>query len=135
MKEIIKPIFNYDGYFISNLGKVYCNIGKGGKNTNRKELYEIKPRLTKNGYGRVYMRNKETNKRKDLYIHRLVAEYFIPNPENKRYVNHKDCNRMNNSESNLEWCTAKENNKQTEVLNHIIRDEKGLFVSNFKYEI
>ena len=43
MKEIIKPIFNYDGYFISNLGKVYCNIGKGGKNTNRKELYEIKP--------------------------------------------------------------------------------------------
>ena len=31
MKEIIKPIFNYDGYFISNLGKVYCNIGKGGK--------------------------------------------------------------------------------------------------------
>ena len=68
MKEIIKPISNYDGYFISNLGKVYCNIGRGGKNTNRKELYEIKPR-------------------------------------------------------------------QTEVLNHIIRDEKGLFVSNFKYEI
>ena len=57
MKEIIKPIFNYDGYFISNLGKVYCNIGKGGKNTNRKELYEIKPRLTKTGYARVYIRN------------------------------------------------------------------------------
>ena len=42
---------------------------------------------------------------------------------------------MNNVKSNLEWCTAKENTKQTEVLNHIIRDEKGLFVSNFKYEI
>ena len=135
MKEVIKPIKDYDGYFISNLGKVYCNIGKGGKRTNRKDLYELKPRLTKNGYGRIYIRNTKTHKRKDVYIHRLVAEYFVPNPHDKKYVNHKDCNRMNNTQSNLEWCTAKENTKQTEMLKHIIRDERGMFVSNFKYEI
>ena len=64
MKEIIKPISNYDGYFISNLGKVYCNIGRGGKKTNRKEWYERKARLSNHGYGRVCMRNEETNKRK-----------------------------------------------------------------------
>ena len=59
----------------------------------------------------------------------------MTNPHNKKYVNHKDCNRMNNIQSNLEWCTAKENTKQTEMLKHIIRDERGMFVSNFKYEI
>ena len=44
-------------------------------------------------------------------IHRLVAQYFIPNPENKPQVNHKDSNRLNNDIDNLEWATASENVK------------------------
>lgn len=114
---------------------MYYNLGRGNRNKGKTvPLYEIKPRYTRLGYARVYMRQVSTNKRVDKYIHRLVAEYFIPNPLNKKYVNHKDCNRSNNDYTNLEWVTAKENTSQTEKLNHITRDNKGKFVSNFVYQ-
>lgn len=133
---MIKQIENYTGYFISDDGKVYCNLGKGNRKKEPcKELYEIKPRKTKNGYMRVYMRNNITNKRKDEYVHRLVATYFVPNPYNKPIVNHINCDRSDNRASNLEWVTTKENRKYTETLNHLIRDLKtGRYVSNFIYE-
>ena len=133
---IIKPIENCLGYFISNEGKVYCNLGKGNRDKSKTvEMYEIKPRYTKNGYARVYIRDIITNKRKDYYIHRLVAIHFIPNPQNKKYVNHKNCNRKDNRVENLEWVTAKENTEYTFSQNHIFRNNLGQFESNFNYMV
>lgn len=63
----------------------------------------------------------------------MVADTFIPNPDNKKYVNYLNCIRDDNRVENLTWCTAKENTQQTEQLNHVIRNEKGKFVSNFTY--
>lgn len=132
---MIKKIDDYKGYFISDNGKVYCNLGKGNRDKNKTvDLYEIKPRLTKNGYARVYARQTSTNKRRDLYVHRLVAQYFLPNPENKKYVNHKNCIRNDNRVENLEWCTAKENTDYTMSLNHMIRMCDGRYKGNYNYD-
>ena len=136
IEEIVKPIINYTGYFISNVGKVYCNLGKGNRDKNKTvPLYEIHPRLTRNGYARIYARNSTTNKRKDLYIHRLVAEYFIPNPQHKKYVNHINCIRSDNRAENLEWVTAKENTDYTMEVNHMIREYNGQYKENYQYKI
>ncbi|AXF39926.1 hypothetical protein BMBphi_gp078 [Bacillus phage vB_BthS_BMBphi] len=67
----------------------------------------LKPSRVKKGYLTVglYLNGKETKK----YLHRLVAEAFIPNKERKPQVNHIDGNKLNNHRSNLEWCTNAEN--------------------------
>lgn len=128
---MIKPIKDFDGYFISDDGKVYCNLGKGNRRNNKFiSPYEIKPRLTRTGYVRVCCRQMSTNICKDLYIHRLVAEYFIPNPENKKIVNHKNCKRNDNRVENLEWCSTKENINYAVLLGNLQRDKiTGRFVS------
>ena len=124
----LKPIKDFDGYFITYDGKVFCNLGRGNRNRHKRvELYELKPRKTKNGYLRVYMRNTKTNKRVDRYIHRLVAEYFLDNPDNYKFVNHKDCNRENNHIDNLEWCTREYNNDYAMNKGFMTRDDKGRF--------
>lgn len=60
-----------------------------------------------NGYKKVHLwkNNKMTNK----YVHRLVAEYFIPNPKNLKYIDHIDRNKSNNHYTNLRWSTARDN--------------------------
>jgi subtilase family serine protease len=98
-KEIFVPIKGFElSYKISNYGRVFSlskNIIK--KNT-----------LGKRGYYTVDL--SLNGKRKNVKIHRLIAIHFIPNPECKKYVNHIDGIKTNNSISNLEWCTAMENN-------------------------
>ena len=61
------------------------------------------------GYKRVYLTNLDTFKRQGLSVHRLVAEAYVANPDNKPCVNHIDGNKANNHFTNLEWCTHKEN--------------------------
>lgn len=67
----------------------------------------LNPDIAPNGYYRVtFSINK---KRKQFYVHRLIAKYFIPNPDNLPQVNHIDGNKLNNSLDNLEWVTAQDN--------------------------
>ena len=60
-----------------------------------------------NGYRFVFL--KKDNTRIKQYVHRIVAEAFLPNSDEKPIVNHKDCNRENNTLANLEWATGSEN--------------------------
>jgi hypothetical protein len=96
--EIWKDIPEWEGlYQVSNLGRV---------KSLRKRII-LKPLKLRKGYLGVEFR--ESNKRKHFRVHRLVALVFIPNPENKPEVNHKDGIKSNNHVDNLEWCTASEN--------------------------
>lgn len=108
MNEIIeewKPIEGYEGlYEVSNLGRVKS------LNYNRTKQEKIlKQGKMKNGY--LYVILCKEGKMKIFYIHRLVATTFIENPNNFRFVNHKDENKTNNLVSNLEWCTHQYNIK------------------------
>lgn len=83
----------------------------GGKGTRRINSVVKKPRLLSNGYQYVMIWVFFDNgwHYKKFYIHRLVALAFLPNPEGKPLVNHKDRNRANNNLWNLEWCNNSEN--------------------------
>ena len=94
-----KDIKGYEGlYQISNKGRVKSL----GNNKTKKEKI-LKPRKC-NGYFSVRL-CKKGEKPKPFDIHRLVAEHFLPNPDNLPVVNHKDENKLNNNVENLEWCT------------------------------
>lgn len=102
MAEIWKDVKGYEGrYKVSNLGNVKSLLG-------RKERV-LRPLNQSKGYYKVILYNK--GNRENRCIHRLVAESFISNPENKIDVNHKDGNKHNNNVSNLEWNTRSENMK------------------------
>jgi hypothetical protein len=106
--EEFKDIIGFEGlYQISNLGKVKSleRISADGRNIGTKML---RPNLYRTGYFYVRLSNLDSTFR-TVTVHRLVADNFISNPENKPVVNHKDGNKQNNKVSNLEFCTASEN--------------------------
>lgn len=109
MEEIWKEIDGFDGdYLVSNLGNV--------KSLKYGKERILKPRI-QSGYYKVLLYN---NKKHEYSIHRLVANAFIPNPNNLPQVNHKDENKLNNCVDNLEWCTRKYNqNYGNRALNFI----------------
>lgn len=63
----------------------------------------------KHSAGYMYSTLTRSNQQTNVLVHRVIAEAFVSNPNNKKYVNHIDCNKCNNNVSNLEWVTCREN--------------------------
>lgn len=96
--KIIDIATNYE---VSNLGNI----------RNIKSGQLLNPGISGNGYKQVSLKMLNTGKFKKQYVHRLVAQYWLSNPEGKREVNHKNLDRTDNRAENLEWLTSSENQK------------------------
>ena len=90
----MKDIIGYEGlYAVTSCGKVWSYKSKKFLKPGKRRDGYLHVSLYKGGEGKLY------------YIHRLVAEAYLPNPNGLQQVNHKDENRENNALQNLEWCT------------------------------
>ncbi|MBQ4386155.1 MAG: NUMOD4 motif-containing HNH endonuclease [Prevotella sp.] len=104
MNEEWRPIEGTDGmYEVSNLGRVRTNGKRPGLLTLTRQ---------KTGY-RYAMIQLTSGKQRNCRVHRLVAEYFVPNPDGLPEVNHRDGDKDNNRADNLEWCTRSHNVKHS----------------------
>lgn len=91
----------YSGYFVDTEGNLFSNRRNG-------QLKKLNPPTDTHGYVKTVIINKKTGKRDKVSVHRLVAEAYLPNPMNKRTVNHKNGIKTDNRLENLEWMTQRE---------------------------
>ena len=109
-KEVFKPVKDYEGlYEVSDMGRVK-SIERFKNNYSKLQLVPEKIKSTQDnnhGYLQVYL--CKNNNPKTITVHRLVAIAFIPNPENKRTINHINGIKTDNRVENLEWNTYSEN--------------------------
>lgn len=107
----MKQLPNFSNYWISSDGKLFT---ENWKNTGK--FREMKPAKDGNGYLRTVMVD-DSGKNNTVKIHRIVAQAYLSNPENKEQVNHKNSIKTDNSVDNLEWCTFDENIAHRELTN------------------
>ena len=93
----MKAIAGFDKYFISETGEV----------TNSRTKRILKYDINSAGYRRVTLSQDGEVTR--LFVHRLVALHYLPNPGDLPWINHKDSDKLNNNSANLEWCTPSHN--------------------------
>ena len=115
-KNIVGNIPGFSRYYVSDKGSVYSNTSGTWKKMSK--------RKSSNGYLNVTLFD-DNHRRLRTKLHILVAKVYIPNPNNKPCVCHKDNNRSNNSVENLYWGTYKENSQQ------MVRDGRH-YVPKFK---
>lgn len=120
--EVWKDVVGYEGrYKVSNTGKIYSTISNKC----------LALRINKSGYSQINL-YKDCD-RQMFSIHRLVAQAFIPNPENKPQVNHIDEDKTNNTSSNLELVTSKENkNHGTRLYRSAMKKRKSIRCTNIE---
>lgn len=120
-QEIWKDIKGYEGFYqVSNMGRVKRLVSVKCK----KERYVAITKDQKKGYCRVML--SKNNKHSRFLIHRLIAECFIPNPENKPCVDHINGDKSDNRLENLRWCTYKENNNFPIARDNFFKSRKKL---------
>lgn len=114
MEEVWKPIEGYEGlYEVSNLGRVRSLLFHNNQTTfSRLKLLST----TDNGHGYLIVGLRDGKHRKNHYVHRLVAQAFIPNPRNLPNIDHIDHDRSNNAVENLQWITQKDNVRRSRHL-------------------
>lgn len=131
-KEIWRNVVGYEGiYEVSDLGRVRTSKTKttyskkhGVRHWKQRIL---KPKICKRGDSRVSL--WKDGKEKTFLVHRLVAMAFLPNPKNKKTVNHIDGDPINNQLENLEWATYEENNNHA-FDNRLIKSATGVILVN-----
>lgn len=135
LKEIWKPVENYeDSYEISNQGRVKSLTriikSKGTSFIRRGKILNVYG-SGRGNYYKVKLYNGDATF-ENIMVHRLVAQTFIPNPENYPQVNHIDCHTLNNYVENLEWCNNSMN-IQHAYDNNLINFRKG--VTHYKAKL
>lgn len=145
-QEIWKDVKGYEGkYQVSNLGRVrsldrirwngrgYCKVK--GKLISQTIRYDKKRKCYTYAYVSFHTEHGVSSKK--ISVHRLVAEAFIPNPNDLPFVNHKDENKLNNNVNNLEWCTCEYNNKYGTAITRSAntRISNGVTKSVYKYTL
>ena len=117
MEEIWKDIPSYEGYYqVSTLGNFRSlprQIKYKNNGTRNYPSKSLKTETTKDNYQRIVLMKYGVKNR--YMCHRLVAITFIPNLENKPFINHIDGNKSNNVVTNLEWCTGSENMTHADI--------------------
>ena len=114
---MFKEIPNFTDYLINRKGVIL----------NKKTRKRLSQNNTGKGYFQVQFKDK-----KNYYVHRLVALTFIPNPDNKPFVDHIDGDKGNNNVTNLRWVTASENNCYFGYEERIINKQKAIIAENIK---
>lgn len=125
--DIKDNVKDFPGYYISREGFLYSRYDNKGRLTNK--YHKNKLYVRSNGYSQAVLKIRKDNKLRRVYIHRLVAETYIPNPYCKPCVGHIDNVRTNNNVNNLYWCTYKENTKQCIMEGRLKTNSKIIFLA------
>lgn len=131
VEVVRKPVVGYEGYYVvDQFGRVFgvdrtVSVNDNGRVYDKPIAgKQMKQTLHDKGYKIVSL--TKDGKTKLCFVHRIVAEAFIPNPDNLPMVNHKDEDKTNNFLENLEWCTALYNNTYGNAQKKRVRKIKGV---------